>query len=296
MQSNTLRVIGGILLIALLIGGAIVLGRTESSGTALHEPRLEHVHGLAVDITNPDRLLIATHHGLLQLDVAANALSQVGTAKDDLMGFTAHPTAPSIYFSSGHPSRGGNLGFQKSTDGGITWQKISDGINGPVDFHSMAISRVNPDIVYGHFRGLQRSTDGGRTWEMAKGIIQPFSLSTDPMRESVLYAATQNGVMVSEDTGDTWKGLSPQLEGGAVSAFVISPDAKSTLAFSETLDGMAKSVDGGLTWQKLGEVFGGHTVLHIAFSKTDTATAFALTDSNSIYRSSDGGSTWVKIR
>ena len=153
-----------------LVVGAVMYTESPNEGKDVEilktdEPKLTHVHGFAVDVANPERLLIATHHGLMQLE--NNVLSQIGTVSDDLMGFTPHPTDPSVFYSSGHGARGGNLGFQKSTDGGTTWQKVSDGINGPVDFHSMTVSRVNPDLVYGHFGGLQQSTDGGKSWRVA---------------------------------------------------------------------------------------------------------------------------------
>ena len=43
--------------------------------------------------------------------------------------------------------------------------KLSDGVNGPVDFHQMDISKADPAIVWGNYGGLQRSRSGGATWE-----------------------------------------------------------------------------------------------------------------------------------
>lgn len=292
-MSSSLGIAGSIAIAALLVVGVLVYSRSDGTANTSTESALQHAHGMAVDVANPDRLLIATHHGLFQL-LNDSDLSRIGTAQDDFMGFTPHPTDPSVFFSSGHPSRGGNLGFQKSTDSGVTWQKVSDGIGGPVDFHSMTVSAVNPDIVYGYYRQLQRSADGGQTWEEAKGMIQPISLSSDPTRESVVYAATQNGVLISEDKGDTWKSLSSQLDGGPVSTFVLKPDATYALTYSLKLGGMGKSTDGGNTWQRVEEIFDGEVVLYIAFSKTDSR-VYALTESNSVYKSTDEGLSWVKL-
>jgi photosystem II stability/assembly factor-like uncharacterized protein len=130
---------------------------------------------------------------------------------------------------------------------------------------------------------------------MLPGGVQPFSLSTHPKQESVVYAATENGVQKSEDKGDTWKSLSPELEGGAVSVFAVSPDASYALVFSEKLGGLGKSTDDGKTWQKVNESFGGKAVLYVAYAKTQ-AVAYALTDSNALYKSTDAGETWSKIR
>lgn len=284
---------GGIILAALLVIGTMAYLRSDSGNHTAGTPELQHIHGLAVDVANANRLLIATHHGLFQLE--NDALSRIGNVEDDLMGFTAHPTEASVFFSSGHSARGGNLGFQKSTDGGRSWQKISDGIDGPVDFHSMAVSTVNPNLVYGHYGNLQRSTDGGRTWEVTKGSVKPISLSNDPQRESVVYAATQNGVLVSEDRGDSWKSISPQLDGGAVSVFAVHPTGKYALTYSVKLGGMGKSTDAGATWRMVSENFGGEAVMFVAYAKNEPF-VYVLTESNAIYKSADEGETWSKVR
>lgn len=293
-MNSSLGIAGSVLLAALLIVGVFVYTRSGGSEMTSNEPELQHVHGLAVDMANPNRLLIATHHGLLQF-VDDSKLSRIGAVQDDLMGFTQHPADPSIFFSSGHPVRGGNLGFQKSADGGTTWQKLSDGIDGPVDYHSMTVSMVNPDLFYGYYGTLQRSTDGGKTWEVAKGTVQPISLSSDPVKENVVYAATQSGVMISEDKADSWKSLSPQLDGTAASFIAFHPSNEYALAYSLKLNGMGKSTDGGKTWQKLNENFGDDAVMFVAYSKTESR-VYAITESNSIYKSTDRGETWSKVR
>lgn len=280
---------GGALLL-LLLGGFFLAksGGKDTTGRV----SFSHAHGIAVDAGEPNKLYIATHEGLYLLE-NESVLSRVGAGHDDLMGFSAHPTQPGTFFSSGHPARGGNIGFQKSTDGGVTWQKVSDGLNGPADFHAMAVSRMNPDVVYGFFRGLQRSVDGGRAWEMARGTIAPISLSTHPTKD-VVYAATAQGVMMSDDRGDSWQSLSPELEGGAVSVFHYFPD-DTALVFSQRLGGMGRSADSGATWQKLNEPFDGGNVLFIA-SPSTSGTTYAITDRDAIYKSTDQGVTWSKVR
>lgn len=299
MQKNYL--IAGVVII-LLIGGLFLFGSNgkqngdDTQSTLTPVSSFSHSHGIAVDVTDAKKVYVATHEGLYLLSDDKD-LYQIGKTRDDLMGFSPHPTETQIFFSSGHPSRGGNIGFQKTTDGGLSWTRISDGLGGRVDFHSMTVSQISPSIVYGFFGGkLQRSTDEGRTWEYAKGTIAPISLSSDTKDESTLYASTQNGVQVSKDKGETWQSVSPQLEGGAVSVFVIDPTSTYALAFSEKLGGMGKSVDGGTTWQKVQETFGSEAVLYIAFSKSQTGVVYALTNKNSVYKSTDSGTLWTKVR
>lgn len=290
-----------------VVGGGILLlsqrgGNTSSNSPSSNlypEQAISHGHGLAVDVKDPNKLYIATHYGLLML-VNEKDLFRVGKSRDDYMGFSPHPTESSVFFSSGHPSYGGNIGFQKSEDGGITWKKVSNGVNGPVDFHAMAVSPVNPNLIYGWYQGnLQRSTDQGKNWEIVNRDLLPVYLAADSQDENVVYAATPRGqgVMVSRDKGVSWNSLSLNLEGGAVSVIAIHPkDANVLLTFSEKLGGLGKSMDQGKTWQKVSEAFNGETILHIAFDRNSPGAVYALTHENKLYKSIDAGDTWNQIR
>jgi len=286
---------GGIAPLALRSNG----GGDSSSNNLTPEQSITHGHGLAVDVQDPNKLYIATHHGLLVL-MNDKDLYRAGKSTDDFMGFTAHPADANVLFSSGHPSLGGNIGFQKSDDGGITWKKISDGVDGPVDFHAMAVSSVNPNLIYGWSGGnLQRSTDQGKNWEIVNRDLQPIYLAADSQDENVVYAAATDGqgVVVSRDQGATWTPLSPELQGGFVSVVAIHPqDSKTLLTFSEKLGGLGKSADAGKTWKKVSEGFNGEIVLHISFSRTDPSIVYALTQENGLYKSADVGDTWIQIR
>ena len=290
----------GVLLLAV---GVIALSKdskTEPSSTSTNlttEQNITHAHGLAVDIKDPSKLYIATHHGLLVL-INDKDLYRIGKSKNDLMGFSAHPTEANVFFSSGHPAVGGNIGFQQSKDGGNTWIKVSDGVNGPVDFHAMAMSPANPTIIYGWYQGnIQRSDDMGKNWNIVHSGMNIISLAADPKDENKVYAATPTGVSVSTDKGITWVVLENELKDDAVTALSINPsDPNTLLAFSITLQGLGKSIDGGTTWTKVAKNFNNELILHLAYSPTESNIAYALTQNNSLYKTSDSGSSWNKIR
>ena len=259
--------------------------------------QITHGHGLAVDIADSTKVYIATHHGLLMLKDDTD-LYQVGKSKDDYMGFSPHPTDPKIFYSSGHPSVGGNIGFQMSEDGGLSWKKVSGGVNGPVDFHAMTVSPVNPNLIYGWYHGnVQRSQDGGKTWEIVnRGTLMVF-LTADMKDENIVYAASPQGqgILVSKDKGSTWQQHSKDLAGGQVSTLAINPqNPQNMLSFSEKL-GLAKSKDTGVIWEKINATFDGE-ILFIAFDKQDPKKVYALTHTNVLYKSLDSGETWDKIR
>ncbi len=294
------------LILVILIGGVIFgISKTNTSPETTAAKKLipareiTHGHGLSVDVKDPKKLYIATHHGLYVLIDDKN-IYQLGENNNDYMGFSPNANNSKVFFASGHPEAGGNIGFQKSEDGGFSWKQISDGVDGPVDFHSMSVSPKNPNLIFGWFKGnIQRSADGGLNWKVYPTKFFATSLIADTTNENIVYATTPQGpgVMVSRDKGENWSLLSEELQGGIVSTLAIDPkDSQKLLVFSEKLGGLGKSIDGGKTWQKINELFNKEEILYLAISRSDPNIVYALTHMNSIYKSLDGGSSWKKIR
>ncbi|OGG75023.1 hypothetical protein A3H74_04215 [Candidatus Kaiserbacteria bacterium RIFCSPLOWO2_02_FULL_51_13] len=294
MKTKTLIIT--IAVIALPFAGAMWLstndGGSPNAGAKelISVQAISHGHGLAVDPNDASKLYIATHYGLFLLEDEQN-LYQVGNTRDDYMGFSPHPTDSSVFFSSGHPARGGNIGFQKSEDGGFTWKKISNGLGGPVDFHAMAVSPADPNVIYGWYQGnLQTSKDSGATWEKYRTDFPVVHFAADTKGPQMLYASSPQGFFKSIDGGATWQ----QLFNGFVATSVVNPSDQSILSVSEKY-GLARSVDGGTTWTAITERFNGETPLYISHYRQNPDIAYLLTEKNNVYKSTDGGDTWQKL-
>lgn len=267
--------------------GAFVLASQAGETVALGDlPSRTHVHGLAVDRQDPSRLLIATHHGLFRAgpDGQAERVSVV----QDFMGFSPDPGRDGrTLYASGHPAKGGNLGFIASTDGGGTWAQVSPGLGGPFDFHQMTVSPKDPKTIYGAFRGLQMSRDAGLTWTLVgpapDGLI---ALAASATSADTLYAATENGLLVSKDAGKTWTSL---IGGSAVSLVHVTPDA--TLYAFVIGRGLVRAGEGKLEFATLGDK-AMPTLLHLASDPADPARLFASPARGAVLVSADGGKTW----
>jgi YVTN family beta-propeller protein len=270
-------------------------GIREPSVSLTPVDSISHPHGLAVDIKDSNKVYVATHEGLLLLQNEQD-LYRIGESTNDLMGFTIDALDSKTFYSSGHPSYGGNIGFQKTVDGGKTWEKISDGINGPVDFHTMTVSPVDSNIVYGLFSGqIQKSTDGGKSWTLLNNQPEKIiALVADVADVKRAYATTQQGIWMSTDGGENWSVLSDQLKSSIVISMVQNPkDGTQMLSFSDTL-GLASSSDGGKTWTSI--MGTPNAVLYfIAFSASNPQMVYAIDENNQVYKSEDSGLTWEKI-
>jgi photosystem II stability/assembly factor-like uncharacterized protein len=245
-----------------------------------------HYHGLAADPADPSRLYLATHHGFYRVgpDGTATRLSQV----QDFMGFTPHPTDPSVFYASGHPSNGGNLGFLMSLDGGANWTQVSPGANGPADFHQMDVSPADPQVIYGVYGDLQVSRDGGKNWAIVgqppEGLIALAASATSAKR---IYGATQMGLMVSDDSGATWRALA--FGGQPVSMVATGPNG-ALYAYVVGSGLMSATEAKPETWSSLSS--DPRIQLHLAIDDKDPNRLFAIAYKGGIIRSDDGGRTW----
>jgi len=107
-------------------------------------------------------------------------------------------------------------GIFKSTDGGVSWKKLTDGSF--TFMMDLAIDPSNLDVMYTGTVGLgvYKTTDGGRTWQQMNAGMNAneavVSIVIDPVRPNIVYAATINsGVYVSEDSGESWRTINDGL-------------------------------------------------------------------------------------
>ena len=245
-----------------------------------------HIHGLAVDRQDPQQLLIATHHGLFRAGPDGNA--QLVSVVQDFMGFNPHPSDPNTLYASGHPATGGNLGFIMSEDQGATWEQVSPGADGPVDFHQMTVSPADPQRIYGAYGELQVSDDAGKSWDIVgplpDGVIDLAASAKD---KETIYAATKVGLLRSGDGGRTWKIL---IDGPPVTMVETAPDGS---LFAFVLG--AGLVQPSETSPDIGVVsgdWGDRYVLHLAVDPANQDRMFAATQDGSILASTDGGESW----
>ncbi|CAB4752888.1 unannotated protein [freshwater metagenome] len=160
-----------------------------------------HVHGLAVDPEDPQRVFVATHEGLGAW--TEDGVERVSGSTADFMGFTIGPDG--TLYGSGHPGRGedgpSSLGLIRSDDGGRSWEPVS--LAGEADFHALA---ADDDGVVGYDAntGQLRLSPDGEQWEDVDAPDGFLDLAADPASARFLGTTGQGVLVASEDGGRTF--------------------------------------------------------------------------------------------
>jgi len=141
----------------------------------------------------------------------------------------------------------------KSTDGGASWAELTVRVGTlpdakafvsrlVIDPSSSADARTLYAVAYfsaENLRTVLKSTDGGHSWVQANPGLPRLvrDLALDPSRPATLYAATSQGVYVSEDAAGHWSPLSTGLTSRDVLHVRLDPFDPATLYAATQGDG-----------------------------------------------------------
>ena len=254
------KLLAGIALAAItaisLIGLSQISDAPNTNNIESDDPRIidwRHVHGVGFDPSDHSILYIATHGDFYQ-SISGGPPVKVDKVRADYMAFIAPPIPGIPLYASGHPSTGGNTGLIKSNDGGVTWEFVSNVIEPPVDFHAMATSKQNPEIIIGFdsgARGLFKTVDAGKTWDALEYPEYISALAISPDNSELIYAGTNKGIFKSDNDGQTWTQLDTY-QGMTVFALAFDDDGR--LFASVKTFGIVYSDDSGESWENVQNV------------------------------------------
>lgn len=232
-----------------------------------------------------DRGLFKTEDGGKTWQKLTNGLPDDG--KTGAIDLVMHPENPDILYVSfwqrlrqpwRFDSGGPNCGIFKTTDGGKTWAKLTQGLPaGDLGRIGLAISRSNPEVLMAVVEhgfqprrtiregqeqkpnpdfddmtklgtGIYRSEDGGKTWMyMNRTNVRPFYYShiyINPLDDKLVYSLATS-MQYSEDGGKTFKtirGLHPDFH-----AMWLDPTNKNRFYVGQD-GGASITHDHGQTW------------------------------------------------
>jgi photosystem II stability/assembly factor-like uncharacterized protein len=131
------------------------------------------------------------------------------------------------------------LGVIKSTDGGTTWSRVSQGWS-PAG--TLAVDPKSPDTIYAGVDGggVSKSIDAARSWRpIHTGLtnLHVHAVAIDPQTPTSIYVGTDGGVYKSTDGGDSWRPINADLSDPAVIALAIDPKTP-TILYAATASGV----------------------------------------------------------
>jgi photosystem II stability/assembly factor-like uncharacterized protein len=223
---------------------------------------------IAVDPFNSRHLLV----GVATWDPLSSANSELQVSNDGGITWSDGPqtlylnslptsivfdpvTAKTIYIASSFG------GVSKSTDGGVTWSPIVNGLStlSAKEVYSLAIDPSNPQVlIAGTGAGTYKSADGGASWALTDQTQVAISIAFDPNHTGYVYQA-DNYLLKSTDHGDTWTKVVPEganLQSNASTTVIVDPEYADNIfltGYSQTGSGLFPGIvgwspDGGVTW------------------------------------------------
>lgn len=259
-----------------------------------------HIHGMSHHPTDSNKILLASHNGLIEYDKEEKVAYYVGSEKFDLMGYSVIPGS-NILMTSGHPGEGSSLpnplGFLWSEDFGKTWEPR--GLHGMIDFHALTSTTDQSKLLgYGSDSNknvILESKDKGNTWDVLKTKGLPLNhdefinMAVVPDNGNIVYAATNQGLFYSKNGGVDWN---KKLDGYITALYVLGEDE--VIFYEANQQGLIRLK--GEEYSTYDLYLGNDAVSYISLPDyQEPAKLVVTTFQNNIMESLDHGKTWNEI-
>ena len=176
----------------------------------------------------------------------------------------SHSTANALQIDPLRPSTlliTGDNGAAISTDGGYSWNGVTDIPSGSV-VYSAAWSGADPSVAYAATDdGIYQTIDGGASWQPERRGIPDGTIATlvavNPANNAQVVALDKQGdIFRSADGGSSWRQVG-DTQGKQPDSLAFDPGNRG-VALVGTDDGdLFRGTEGGATWEEQGDTFAG---------------------------------------
>jgi photosystem II stability/assembly factor-like uncharacterized protein len=203
---------------------------------------------------------------------------------------------------------GTDEGVFRSTDSGLSWVSVSEGLPHQEWVTALGISPTLPGTLYAGVSnsGVWRSRDAGVSWSKVLAASWVWDIVMDPLNSGTVFAGTDPGecsegsVWKSTDDGEHWtKGAL----GDCPLGLAIEPSAPARLYAGTLRSGIYKTTNAGLAWNRATRGLPESSAVQGIFADpTAPRKVYAATFSTSLpfvatgfFRSVDAGTNWAPM-
>jgi photosystem II stability/assembly factor-like uncharacterized protein len=205
------------------------------------------------------------------------------------------------FYDDFHGTIVGQGGFiLNSTDGGLTWTALNNGIGG-VEYRALKMFDDNTGLAVGDAGYFARTTDGGGSWKMGRLKVTGIVLfrdenlnALDIVDQDFAVAAGNNGVVYKTlDRGLTWTSIGYPLLSTDLAIFGVKFTSREVGYITGSRPDVAmnvfKTIDGGNSWTQVNLNAGG------LVDFVDPSHGWILNIGGLGYRTINGGATWTQF-
>jgi photosystem II stability/assembly factor-like uncharacterized protein len=171
----------------------------QKLNTRIPEPYITH---LIIDPLTPTNLYAvssgASAQGLIKSINGGNDWSVIHTVFSDtnILDLVIDPLTPTTLYAATW-----SKGIFKSTDAGEHWTAVNTGLTDYAEVDALVIDPASPSTLYAAIRDsdIFKSTNGGESWialDSNLGGVFIWGLALDPVKPTIIYAATESGVSI----------------------------------------------------------------------------------------------------
>jgi photosystem II stability/assembly factor-like uncharacterized protein len=187
---------------------------------------------------------------------------------------------------------GGDDGVRLSADGGRTWKRTGEGLEGLGQVESLAFDPSDRRILYaGTWRQAFRTRDGGASWSrIADGMVLDatvYAWDFDVADSRDVWVSTCGWVYRSRDGGDRWTRYTSGFTNRRSHSVKRDP-TRPGVVYAATVGGLHRSDDGGATWARVTRESLVVTALEV---DGRTGRLYIGTEGEGVFTSDDGGRT-----
>ncbi len=293
-----------------LIVGAWVIGKSTDGGIFISEDygknwysqaemRGQSVRSLARSQSDPKTLVAGTLSGVFRSSDNGVHWMQISpggsTEIHEVESVAIDPVDPNIiYVGTWHLP-------WKTTNGGVSWHNMKQGIIDDSDVFSIIVDPTDPKIVYASAcSGIYKSSDSGDLFHKVQGIPSTArrtrKLAQDPEQLNTVFAGTTEGLYRTLDAGAQWERMTPA--DVIVNDVYIDPSDSKRVVLATERGGIYRSEDGGTSFEASNEGFTARQVIAYAQDVQNPNTLYVgvVNDkaTGGVFESTDGAVHWTQ--